>query len=105
MRKQAFVNTSTCAAVMPTRTRSIVSSKAASVRPSIRGIPSAAGGASYPASGFGRQMRDIAKLIKAQRGLEITALTGLHHNPATGSYWLDGNVDVNYFACAERPQK
>lgn len=30
--------------------------------------------ANYPTSGFGRQMRDLAKLIKAQRGLEITAL-------------------------------
>lgn len=30
--------------------------------------------ARYPESGFGRQMRDIAKLIKSRRGLEITAL-------------------------------
>jgi uncharacterized protein (DUF1501 family) len=30
--------------------------------------------ASYPATTFGRQMRDIAKLIKARRGLEVTAL-------------------------------
>lgn len=28
----------------------------------------------YPTSGFARQMRDIAKIIKAQRGLEVTAL-------------------------------
>ena len=37
-------------------------------------------------------------------GLDVTALTGLHHNPATGTYWLDGNVDVNYFACAARAE-
>jgi uncharacterized protein (DUF1501 family) len=30
--------------------------------------------ARYPASGFGRQLRDIAKVIKADRGLEVTAL-------------------------------
>jgi 2-polyprenyl-6-hydroxyphenyl methylase/3-demethylubiquinone-9 3-methyltransferase len=35
-------------------------------------------------------------------GLEITELTGLHHNPLTRAYWLDGNVDVNYFACAAK---
>lgn len=34
----------------------------------------ASGGVKYPETGFGRQMRDIAKLIKAQHGLEITAL-------------------------------
>jgi uncharacterized protein (DUF1501 family) len=28
----------------------------------------------YPDTGFGRQMHDIAKLIKAERGLEVTAL-------------------------------
>jgi uncharacterized protein (DUF1501 family) len=30
--------------------------------------------AAYPATTFGRQMRDIAKVIKAGRGLEVTAL-------------------------------
>jgi uncharacterized protein (DUF1501 family) len=30
--------------------------------------------AKYPQTGFGRQMRDIARLIKARRGLEVTAL-------------------------------
>jgi 2-polyprenyl-6-hydroxyphenyl methylase/3-demethylubiquinone-9 3-methyltransferase len=34
--------------------------------------------------------------------LDVTELTGLHHNPATGSYWLGGNVDVNYLACTVR---
>jgi 2-polyprenyl-6-hydroxyphenyl methylase/3-demethylubiquinone-9 3-methyltransferase len=38
-------------------------------------------------------------------GLEVTELTGLHHNPATGAYWLGGNVDVNYFACAVRRER
>jgi 2-polyprenyl-6-hydroxyphenyl methylase/3-demethylubiquinone-9 3-methyltransferase len=37
-------------------------------------------------------------------GLELTELTGLHLNPATRSYWLGGNVDVNYFACARRAE-
>jgi len=32
------------------------------------------GGVKYPETGFGKQMRDIAKLIKADRGLEVTAL-------------------------------
>ncbi len=31
-------------------------------------------GLRYPTSGFGRQLRDIAKVIKANRGLEVTAL-------------------------------
>jgi 2-polyprenyl-6-hydroxyphenyl methylase/3-demethylubiquinone-9 3-methyltransferase len=35
-------------------------------------------------------------------GLEIEDLTGLHLNPLTQVYWLGGNVDVNYFACARR---
>jgi uncharacterized protein (DUF1501 family) len=30
--------------------------------------------APYPQTTFGRQMRDVAKLIKAQRGLEVTAI-------------------------------
>ena len=57
-----------------------------------------------------RGTHEYAKLIRpAELGswcraaaLDITELTGLHHNPATGSYWLDGNVDVNYFACTVR---
>lgn len=28
----------------------------------------------YPESGYGRQLRDVAKVIKAERGLEVTAL-------------------------------
>jgi 2-polyprenyl-6-hydroxyphenyl methylase / 3-demethylubiquinone-9 3-methyltransferase len=70
-------------------------------------------GAEYVLGLLPRGTHEYAKLIRPaelaawcrKAGLEITALTGLHHNPATGSYWLDGNVDVNYFACAERPQK
>jgi 2-polyprenyl-6-hydroxyphenyl methylase/3-demethylubiquinone-9 3-methyltransferase len=38
-------------------------------------------------------------------GLEVTELTGLHLNPATRNYWLGGNVDVNYFACARRAER
>jgi 2-polyprenyl-6-hydroxyphenyl methylase/3-demethylubiquinone-9 3-methyltransferase len=35
-------------------------------------------------------------------GLDLKELTGLHLNPLTGTYWLGGNVDVNYFAYARR---
>jgi 2-polyprenyl-6-hydroxyphenyl methylase/3-demethylubiquinone-9 3-methyltransferase len=61
-----------------------------------------------------RGTHEYAKLIRpAELGawcraaaLDVTELTGLHHNPATGSYWLGGNVDVNYFACTVRaPQR
>ncbi len=34
--------------------------------------------------------------------LELQDLTGLHLNPITRTYWLGGNVDVNYFAHARR---
>jgi 2-polyprenyl-6-hydroxyphenyl methylase / 3-demethylubiquinone-9 3-methyltransferase len=36
-------------------------------------------------------------------GLAVHDLTGLHLNPLTNTYWLGGNVDVNYFACTRRP--
>ena len=36
-------------------------------------------------------------------GLEVRDLAGLHLNPLTNTYWLGGNVDVNYFAYARRP--
>jgi 2-polyprenyl-6-hydroxyphenyl methylase/3-demethylubiquinone-9 3-methyltransferase len=51
-----------------------------------------------------RKLIRPAELAKACRraGLDVTELTGLHFNPATRDYWLDGNVDVNYFACARR---
>ena len=70
-------------------------------------------GAEYVLGLLPRGTHEYAKLIRPaelaawcrKAGLELTDLTGLHHNPATGSYWLDGDVDVNYFACAKRPQK
>ena len=34
--------------------------------------------------------------------LDVHELTGLHLNPLTNTYWLGGNVDVNYFAYARR---
>jgi 2-polyprenyl-6-hydroxyphenyl methylase/3-demethylubiquinone-9 3-methyltransferase len=57
-----------------------------------------------------RGTHEYAKLIRPAElatwcrgaGLELTELTGLHHNPATRGYWLDGNVDVNYFAWTVR---
>jgi hypothetical protein len=70
-------------------------------------------GAEYVLGLLPRGTHEYAKLIRPaelaawcrKTGLEVTELTGLHHNPATGSYWLDGNVDVNYFARAERPKR
>ena len=70
-------------------------------------------GAEYVLGLLPRGTHEYAKLIRPaelatwcrKSGLQVTTLTGLHHNPATGSYWLDGNVDVNYFACAERSQR
>ena len=73
-------------------------------------------GAEYVLGLLPRGTHEYAKLIRPAelaawcRGarLALAELTGLHHNPATGTYWLDGNVDVNYFAWAryqERAQK
>jgi 2-polyprenyl-6-hydroxyphenyl methylase / 3-demethylubiquinone-9 3-methyltransferase len=70
-------------------------------------------GAEYVLGLLPRGTHEYAKLIRPaelaawcrKAGLEVTALTGLHHNPATGAYWLDGNVDVNYFACTERSRR
>ena len=67
-------------------------------------------GAEYVLGLLPRGTHEYAKLIRPaelaawcrKTGLDVTGLTGLHHNPATGAYWLDGNVDVNYFACAVR---
>jgi 2-polyprenyl-6-hydroxyphenyl methylase/3-demethylubiquinone-9 3-methyltransferase len=67
-------------------------------------------GAEYVLGLLPRGTHEYAKLIRPAElaawcraaGLEVTELTGLHHNPATGVYWLDGNVDVNYFAHAVR---
>jgi 2-polyprenyl-6-hydroxyphenyl methylase/3-demethylubiquinone-9 3-methyltransferase len=65
-------------------------------------------GAEYVLGLIPRGTHEYAKLIRPaelaawcrRTGLTVTELTGLHLNPATGTYWLDGNVDVNYFACA-----
>ena len=67
-------------------------------------------GAEYLLGLLPRGTHEYARLIQPaelaawcrKAGLEITELTGLHHNPVTRSYWLDGNVDVNYFACAAK---
>jgi 2-polyprenyl-6-hydroxyphenyl methylase/3-demethylubiquinone-9 3-methyltransferase len=67
-------------------------------------------GAEYVLGLLPRGTHEYAKLIRPAElanwcrssGLEIAELTGLHLNPATASYWLDGNVDVNYFAYARR---
>jgi 2-polyprenyl-6-hydroxyphenyl methylase/3-demethylubiquinone-9 3-methyltransferase len=67
-------------------------------------------GAEYVLGLLPRGTHEYLKLIRPaelacwcrRAGLEVTELTGLHLNPATGTYWLGGNVDVNYFACARR---
>lgn len=47
-----------------------------------------------------------SELARAARtaGLELDELTGLHFNPLTRDYRLGGGVDVNYLACARRPE-
>lgn len=35
-------------------------------------------------------------------GLQVVDLTGLHYNPLTRTFWLGGNVDVNYFVETQR---
>jgi 2-polyprenyl-6-hydroxyphenyl methylase/3-demethylubiquinone-9 3-methyltransferase len=101
--------------------RSIVSACAATLRPggtaffstinrNLKSFAFAIVGAEYLLGLLPRGTHEYAKLIRPAElaawcrgaGLDVTALTGLHHNPATGAYWLDGNVDVNYFACAVR---
>ncbi len=70
-------------------------------------------GAEYVLGLLPRGTHEYAKLIRPaelaawcrKAGLEIADLTGLHFNPATRTYWLDGNVDVNYFACAVRAHR
>jgi 2-polyprenyl-6-hydroxyphenyl methylase/3-demethylubiquinone-9 3-methyltransferase len=103
---------------------SIVAACAAALRPggtavfstinrNLKSFALAIVGAEYVLGLLPRGTHEYAKLIRPaelaawcrKSGLEVTALTGLHHNPATGSYWLDGNVDVNYFACAERSRR
>jgi 2-polyprenyl-6-hydroxyphenyl methylase/3-demethylubiquinone-9 3-methyltransferase len=67
-------------------------------------------GAEYVLGLLPRGTHEYMKLIRPaelarwcrQAGLDVTELAGLHFNPVTHSYWLDGNVDVNYFACARR---
>jgi 2-polyprenyl-6-hydroxyphenyl methylase/3-demethylubiquinone-9 3-methyltransferase len=67
-------------------------------------------GAEYVLGLIPRGTHEYAKLIRPAElgswcraaGLDISELMGLHYNPATGAYWLDGNVDVNYFAYTVR---
>ncbi len=70
-------------------------------------------GAEYLLGLLPRGTHEYAKLIRPAElatwcrgvGLELTELTGLHHNPATRAYWLDGDVDVNYFAWTVRSER
>lgn len=105
----------------------IVSACAAAVRPggavffstinrNLKSFALAIVSAEYVLGLLPRGTHEYAKLIRPAElatwcravGLELMELTGLHHNPVTGTYWLNGNVDVNYFACSireERPPK
>jgi 2-polyprenyl-6-hydroxyphenyl methylase / 3-demethylubiquinone-9 3-methyltransferase len=103
---------------------SIVAACAAALRPggtaffstinrNLKSFALAIVGAEYVLGLLPRGTHEYAKLIRPAElaawcrgaGLEVTGLTGLHHNPATGAYWFDGNVDVNYFACAVRAER
>ncbi len=63
-------------------------------------------GAEYVLGLVPRGTHEYLKLIRpAELGawcraanLDLRELTGLHLNPALHTYWLGGNVDVNYFA-------
>jgi 2-polyprenyl-6-hydroxyphenyl methylase / 3-demethylubiquinone-9 3-methyltransferase len=67
-------------------------------------------GAEYVLGLLPRGTHEYRKLIRPaelaqwcrQSALEVTEVTGLHFNPVTRSYWLGGNVDVNYFLTAHR---
>jgi 2-polyprenyl-6-hydroxyphenyl methylase/3-demethylubiquinone-9 3-methyltransferase len=103
---------------------SIVSACAAVLRPggtaffstinrNLKSFAFAIVGAEYMLGLLPRGTHEYAKMIRPAElaawcrdaGLEVTELTGLHHNPATGAYWLGGNVDVNYFLRAVRLPK
>ena len=102
----------------------IVAACAAALRPSgsaffstinrnLKSFAMAIVGAEYVLGLLPRGTHEYAKLIQPAElatwcrgvGLELSELTGLHHNPATHAYWLDGNVDVNYFAWAVRAER
>ena len=99
----------------------IVAACAAAVRPggavffstinrNLKSFALAIVGAEYVLGLLPRGTHEYRKLIRPaelaqwcrRTGLDVSELTGLHFNPATRDYWLDGNVDVNYFACARR---
>ncbi len=69
-------------------------------------------GAEYLLGWLPRGTHEYMKLIRPaelgaacrRNGLDVVELTGLHLNPATRSYWLGGNVDVNYFVVARKPE-
>ena len=46
---------------------------------------------------------ELASWCRAAR-LTVAEITGLHFNPLLRSYSLGGNVDVNYFLHARKPQ-
>ena len=100
---------------------SIVTACAAALRPggaaffstinrNLKSFAFAIVGAEYLLGLLPRGTHEYRKLIRPaelagwcrRASLDVGELTGLHFNPATRSYWLDGNVDVNYFASARR---
>jgi 2-polyprenyl-6-hydroxyphenyl methylase / 3-demethylubiquinone-9 3-methyltransferase len=102
----------------------IVAACAAAVRPggsaffstinrNLKSFAMAIVGAEYVLGLLPRGTHEYAKLIRPAElaawcrsvELQLAELTGLHHNPATRAYWLDGNVDVNYFAWTVRAER
>lgn len=67
-------------------------------------------GAEYVLNWLPRGTHEYAKLIRPaelaaacrRNALAVVEVTGLHFNPLTNSYWLGGNVDVNYFVVARK---
>ncbi|MEI7530558.1 MAG: bifunctional 2-polyprenyl-6-hydroxyphenol methylase/3-demethylubiquinol 3-O-methyltransferase UbiG [Betaproteobacteria bacterium] len=70
-------------------------------------------GAEYILNLLPKGTHDYAKFIKPSElsqfirstDLEIVDMTGLHYNPLTQTYTLGGNVDVNYFIAARKPER
>ena len=69
-------------------------------------------GAEYVLGLLPRGTHEYLKLVRPSElaswcraaGLEVAEITGLHFNPLLHSYRLGGDVDVNYFLYARKPQ-
>jgi 2-polyprenyl-6-hydroxyphenyl methylase/3-demethylubiquinone-9 3-methyltransferase len=69
-------------------------------------------GAEYVLGLLPRGTHEYLKLVRPSElaswcraaGLDVAEITGLHFNPVLHSYRLGGDVDVNYFMHARKPQ-